>query len=109
VRFRVRVAVALAVAVAMACDRTSTSPGSGRSKTVGVSDNYFDPMNVPISVGDTVYWLWGGGANHNVVGESGLWCGTRTTGLCFRVFTMVGTFPYTCTFHPGMDAQVTVQ
>jgi plastocyanin len=102
------VVVALVVAVVVACDRTSTSPGSGRSMTVGVSDNYFDPMNATISVGDTVYWLWGGGASHNVFGESGTWCGFRTTGLCFRVFTVAGTFPYSCTAHNGMDAQVIV-
>jgi plastocyanin len=91
----------------LARDETITSPGSTTSKTVSVADSSFTPATTPIQVGDTVFWLWGG-ANHNVVGASGTWCGTRSIGLCFRVFTAAGTFPYTCTFHPGMDGEVDV-
>jgi plastocyanin len=36
-------------------------------------------------------------------------CGITGAGICIRVFTMAGTFPYACTLHSNMVGTVTAQ
>ena len=103
--------VALVVATSVACDAQSTGAPSN-TPSVGVNDNYFSPTSVTIAVGDTVRWVWGGQVAHNVtfdaVNGAPANCGNLGAGVCTRVFTVAGTFLYTCTLHAGMDGSVTV-
>jgi plastocyanin len=97
------------VAASIACDNTSTSTNTTKSVTVG--DNYFSPATQTVSVGDSVLFLWGGNATHDVLSNPGLqtWCGSRATGLCSVKFTTAGSYPYLCHYHPGMEGTIEVQ
>lgn len=103
--------VVAALAAMAACDSTMTTAGSGRSATVNVGDNFFSAESTHIAPGDTVFWIWGGGAAHDVRSflDLSLWCGTRTTGICYRVFPTAGRFTYFCSYHPGMEGIIGVQ
>jgi plastocyanin len=53
-----------------ACDSDdSTAAPIGDASTIAVRDYEFEPSTVSVGVGDTVTWVWKGGARHNVVGE----------------------------------------
>ena len=107
-RLSAGIVVALMVAASIACDNTSTSTNMTKSVTVG--DNYFAPATQTVSVGDSVLFVWGGNASHDVLPASGgSWCGTRATGLCSVKFTTPGSYPYLCHYHPGMEGTIEVQ
>lgn len=110
-RFGASAVVALVIVASVACDNT-TSSGSGR-KSVSVGDNFFDPATTSVSAGDTVYFIWAGVAQHNVIFDAVAGapanCPLTSGGVCTRVFTTVGVFTYGCTVHPGMNGSVMVQ
>lgn len=112
-RFGVMVAVALVVGANVACSDTPTSGNRTSATQVTVGDNYFNPTDVTVAVGDTVAWIWGGSAAHNVIfGVSGAPAPCdppQSSGICFRKFLTAGTFNYACTLHAGMVGSVTVQ
>jgi plastocyanin len=86
-----------------------TAAGSGKAQTVNVGDNFFTPDSAPVNAGDTVYWIWGGSAGHDVRDGSGnLWCGIRSVGICYRVFPAAGKFRYYCSLHNGMVGTIDV-
>jgi plastocyanin len=75
---------------------------------VNVLDNYFDPDDLDVSVGDTVTWDFKGGASHNVIGDT-FKSKTLGKGKTFTyTFNTAGTYDYTCTLHNGMDGTVVV-
>lgn len=107
-RLSASIAVALMVAASAACDNVTNNPITTKSVTVG--DNYFAPVTQTVSVGDSVLFVWGGNASHDVLPASGgTWCGTRATGLCSVKFTTPGSYPYFCHYHPGMEGTIEVQ
>jgi plastocyanin len=76
----------------------------------------FVPTAVSVPVGSTVYWVRLNGAlsqyddgSHNVVFSS-LTASSPTLAQYQSwsyMFAQAGTFAYSCTFHPGMNGQVT--
>ena len=111
-RFRVSAVVALVVVASAACDETSTggAPSPERDVTISMPGNTFSPMGVTVPIGGKVLWV-GSGTTHNVAflvtdGPSG--CSNWSIGDCLRTFPTAGTYPYTCTLHPGMDGVVSV-
>ena len=112
-RLRAGLGVALVVAASVACDTRSTGVAS-TTATVSIGDNFFNPASLTIAVGDTVQWVWGGGAGHevrfNAAAGAPANCPLTGLGVCARVFPQAGTFGYYCSPHlPGMVGQVTVQ
>jgi plastocyanin len=112
VRFGVSAVVALVVAAGVACDNT-TAGGDLHGIPITLGDNYFAPTSVTVNPGDTVVWIWNGSL-HNVAFDATVpgapsYCGQFSVGECRRVFTMPGTYPFTCTLHAGMDGAVTVR
>jgi plastocyanin len=100
-------------------DDTGTNPGPTRPDTLDVftPGNLFSPTSAEIRVGGTIRWRISespDGRGHNVV-FSGNAAGKPADipivkGVIVpRTFTRVGTFPYTCTIHPGMDGDVVVR
>jgi plastocyanin len=71
----------------------------------------FDPTTVTAKTGGVIQWKDAGSTAHNVTfdGQPSLTSGTLQKGDTWQVqFTTAGTYPYHCTFHPGMNGQITV-
>jgi plastocyanin len=88
-------------------------PLSGQAAVVNVSvaDNVFNPSSSTINVNDQVKWTWTGSNPHSTTSNTGLWDSmTHGNGFTFsRTFTAAGNFPYHCTIHGLMTANITVQ
>ncbi|MEW6441228.1 MAG: plastocyanin/azurin family copper-binding protein [bacterium] len=98
------------------CASACGGPGP-QTHTVNMQDFTFDPVDVQISVGDTVQWVNNGPSAHT--STSGTNCtadGTWDSGLLnmgqtfSQTFDTAGTFPYFCIPHCalGMTGTVTV-
>jgi plastocyanin len=71
----------------------------------------FDPPTVTAKTGGVIQWANTGSTAHNVTfdGQPSLTSGTLQKGDTWQVqFTTAGSYSYHCTFHPGMNGQVTV-
>lgn len=125
------VLVAMGALVAM-------QPGPGPAAaaatvTVNIGDNFYanSPTNTcpsppsacvtPISVGDTVHWVWTGSNPHSTTsdtGTPGVACGVSTQPwdsgthgngfTCNVTFNTPGSFSYHCTVHPTMQGTIVV-
>ena len=99
------VLVVLAVATAVGAQQEETP-----QEVVGVSirDNYFDPADIVVAPGTTVWWVNEGENPHNVTADNGLFdSGTLYPGDSFWVtFDGQGTTTYHCS--PNMPGSVTV-
>jgi plastocyanin len=76
---------------------------------VSIRDNYFDPQDITVAPGTTVWWVNEGENPHNVTADNGLFdSGTLYPGDSFWVtFDGQGTVTYHCS--PNMPGSVTVQ
>ena len=77
---------------------------------VTIEKGCFAPAVLHVEEGDTVTWTNNDPVDHNVMGAGAAWgsqalLGSRTFS---RRFDSVGTYPYVCTFHPGMVGAVVV-
>ena len=97
----------------------STAPSPSGADTVAVftPGNVFSPTSAEIRVGGTITWnisASSDGTGHNVI-FTGNVSGkpadiTVVKGVqVSRTFTKAGTYPYSCTVHPGMDGDVVVK
>lgn len=71
----------------------------------------FDPETVRVPVGGSVAWVNKSGNIHNVTfADTTLkGSGVMMSGDTFKVnFPRAGTYPYSCTYHPGMSGTVIV-
>lgn len=105
-----RVAAMLGLIVGLACDRAvRPTPVIVEVFTPG---NTFSPFTATIAVGGTVRFNIFGD-DHNVI------FARSTAGapsdinivkdvIVDRTFATVGTFPYSCTVHPGMNGEIVV-
>lgn len=75
--------------------------------TVDVLGRSFAPETVVVTPGTEVRWVWEDQNAHDVVGD-GFDSGIQATGTFTHTFEDVGTHPYRCTLHPGMDGTVVV-
>lgn len=82
-----------------------------QTNAVGVSDDFFTPVNAQVPVGTTVTWTWAGDATtHNVTFADGVSSGDKNANSVYsRTFSSAGTFSYRCTLHPGMTGSIVVQ
>lgn len=73
----------------------------------------FSPSSVVIARGGTVTWTNGSNVTHNIIFSGGVGApsniGDHASGSTSRQFNAMGTFPYSCTNHSGMNGSVTVQ
>ena len=79
-------------------------------KAVSAKNNFFDPQNINVSVGDTVEWTNRGTHTHTVTADDGSFdSGDLAPNQTFRqTFQTAGTVPYHCEIHSGMTGTVTV-
>ena len=106
---------ALMVAAVYGCgggDDGPTDPGGNNGPSVAAgAANLFVPNQISIARGASVTWVFGA-VDHNVTfgGAAGAPSdiGPTRNDEVSRTFNTAGTFPYTCTLHPGMSGQVAV-
>ena len=85
------------------------NPCTSTSSSVTVGNNNFSPACTTVTPGTTVTWTWAsGGVAHNVTFGSGPSSGDQGSGTFERAFPTAGTFPYSCTLHGGMNAEIRV-
>ncbi len=100
-------------------DTKSTAPDPVAADSVDVftPGNVFSPTSAEIRVGGTVRWRISAsndGTGHNVIftgnvaGKPADITVVKNVTVS-RTFTRAGTFPYSCTVHPGMDGDVVVK
>lgn len=89
----------------------STGLGTPAANIAATSQLSFVPTAVTVTKGSVVQWKNTGSIAHNVTfdSQSALTSGTLQQGNTWQVqFTVAGTYSYHCTFHPGMNGQITV-
>lgn len=91
-------------------DQTPVVSGA-EQVTVEMSDYEFFPAKLTVNVGTEITWLNRDGVVHNVVaGDDAFDSGTLNGGDSWSVvLDQPGTYSYVCTFHPGMEATLTVR
>lgn len=97
---------------------TAAAVGQGQASGLGTpaekisaSDALkFDPTATTAKVGDVIQWTNTGSVAHNVTfADPTLTSGTLQQNNTWQVkITVPGTYAFHCTFHPGMDGQITV-
>lgn len=92
---------------------TAAASGVGTpAKTVdATADLKFNPGSITVKTGDVIEWTNTGSVPHNVTFDTNqsLTSQTMQQGDKWQVkFSVAGTYAYHCTFHPGMDGQITV-
>lgn len=89
-----------------------TSSAWAATHIVTVGDNFFNPSNLTIEVGDTVEWRNAAGGNsHNVTANDRSFVSVTAPSFTFsRTFNSAGAVSYLCTVHPNqMTGVITVQ
>jgi plastocyanin len=84
--------------------------GSPAEKVSATAALKFDPTATSAKAGDVIQWTNTGSVPHNVTfDDPTLTSGTLNQNDTWQVkITVPGTYKYHCTFHPGMDGQLTV-
>src|SRR3990170_3819448 len=79
--------------------------------TVEMRDFQFFPAKLTVNAGTEVSWVNRDSVPHNAIGEGGAFdTGTVDGGGSVSVvIDRSGSYPYVCTFHPGMEATLTVR
>jgi plastocyanin len=87
-------------------------------KTVGIFDNYYDPVKLTVPVGSTITWKWpiDTGDSHDVQLKKGPKGAKRfaseiaTSGYAFKQkLTKKGTYFIICTLHDEMTMNIVVR
>jgi plastocyanin len=107
--------VALTALLAAGATAAHAAPaGKGKTRTVGVVSDYFDPAALTVHVGDKVKWVWKGStlSGHDVNVESGpeqFHSATQYSGSFAHRFKKAGTYKLYCTQHETMVQTVKVK
>jgi hypothetical protein len=106
-----------APALAKGGDHTLAGGGGGVCYTelpalgdgwVAVADSCFSPYDIAVQTGDEVRWSLVGKASHTVTFEEGPDSGPLSGDNFAIRFNQPGSYPYACSFHPGMAGTVQV-
>lgn len=102
--------------ISNSCSKSSTDPTGGGTNQPGANEVWmqgmtFNPATLTVSVGTTVKWTNKASFTHNVTSGTAVFSsGAMGNGSTFSFqFTAAGTYPYTCTLHPGMAGTIIVQ
>lgn len=91
---------------------TSAASAQGKSTSIEMDDNYFEPARQTVYVGDTITWKNIGQRPHTVTARNGEFdSGTLRTGQSFSyTVKKAGDIAYYCQFHgaDGMTATLSV-
>jgi len=102
----------ISAVIMTACTKNSNSSYSNNNNTnaVSIMNMQFTPGSITVTAGTTVTWTNNDNMTHNVTSNSGAFSsGNIEAGKTYSfTFNTKGTFPYTCTIHPGMTGTVIV-
>ena len=92
--------------LAFSCKKDTAGPNA-----VNIEDDFFSPTSITISKGTTLTWTNKGSDTHTVTSDDALFgSGDLAGGDTFtHNFDSIGTFPYHCTHHAGMNGSVKVE
>ena len=90
-------------------DRLAASPPAGRTATINMADMRFAPRRLTVRSGDTVTFRNVGRVTHNAKGKTFFSRVVEPEQSYRHTFRTSGTFPFVCTFHPGMNGALTVR
>lgn len=117
----VTVALTLALTAAFGAALCYHTTEAQSPSAVTIGDNFFDPTTSTVSVGTTVTWTNGGGNQHTVTSDNGVFDSGMdrpqwlNTGQAFSfTFTEAGTYAYHCHLHGapggvGMSGTIVVE
>lgn len=118
-RLTVLAAIVLGAGAMSACGGNSpTTPSNPTTASVSIVSgatslgaNAYAPNPVTIAPGGTVTWVNNDTRAHTTTSDNSAFnSGTMAAGASFsQNFPTAGTYPYHCTFHPGMVGTVTVK
>ena len=77
---------------------------------VRMAGSQFAPLDITVSVGTSVTWINDDSLPHTATATDRSWSsGNLAPGDRYsRTFAVDGTYPYVCTYHPWMQATITV-
>jgi plastocyanin len=105
-----RLAVVLGAVAVASCSSDPSGPSGGRSTTITVNNNFFNPTPDTVAAG-TVTFSWSSGP-HNVTWDTGPTTpansGNKSSGT-HPVTVQTGTYTYHCSLHSGMNGTIVVQ
>jgi len=98
------------VSVAL-CQPGPFRPPSPELKPVSISRFEFDPVELTVSLGDSVVWVNADPLRHTATADSGAWTSPELSqGQRFvLVAAKAGRFPYHCAAHPVMRGLIVVE
>jgi plastocyanin len=90
--------------------KNSTSATTQPANSIYIRGMAFSPATLTVSAGTTVTWTNMDGVTHTVTSDSTLFnSGNILLSATYSYkFNTAGTFPYHCSIHPSMKAQVIV-
>jgi plastocyanin len=90
------------------CSKSPAKPGPDE---VWMQNMAFNPSTLTVPVNTTVKWTNKDTMAHNVTSGTGLFVSSTINpgGTYSYQFTATGTYPYSCTIHPGMTGTIIVQ
>lgn len=107
---------AIAIAVVLlglgAASVAANSAAQAATINIVAGDNFFNPAQSTVNVGDTIVWTLQGQRPHDITADNGAFVSPRRlmNGQSFSyTATQAGTFAYQCTIHTGMVATLIVQ
>lgn len=121
---RIRSAAALVLLLAFTASCKSNAPStnppiqSGSGSSIRMQgdayqngDSSFSPLTLNTTVGTTVIWTNADSVTHSTVSDGGLWNAPTIApnGTFSFTFTTAGSYPYKCTIHPNMTANIIVR
>jgi plastocyanin len=108
--------ILLVLTISNSCTKSSTDPTGGGTDQPGANEVWmqgmtFNPSTLTVPVGTTVKWTNKASVTHNVTSATAVFSsGAMDGGATFSFqFNTAGTYPYTCTLHPGMAGTIIVQ
>jgi plastocyanin len=107
--------VAAGTAAAPAVSAPHRHQSAGKTRTVGVQSDFYDPAKITVHIGDKIKWVWhaSGFSLHDVYVDSGpseFNSPTQAAGQFSYKFKKAGTYKLYCTQHEAdMTMTVTVK
>lgn len=102
----------IGISAAGAATENGTAQSGAATVNIEMGDNFFNPAQVTVNVGDTIVWTNTGQRPHDVTADNGSIVSPRRlmNGATFSyTATTPGTITYQCTIHNGMVGTLTVQ
>jgi plastocyanin len=90
-------------------ERLAASPPHGATATIDMADLRFSPRHLTVARGATVTFRNVGKVTHNAKGSTFFSRVVEPEGSYKHTYDTNGTFPFVCTFHPGMNGELTVR